>query len=307
MTGLMRDRLQLGLLLGPASVFLAVFFLVPLGIMVATSLLAPGLYGGVEWEFYPHNFGRILGFADPAFEVFDPVYLEIFFRSLKIAALTVVATLLVCYPAAFCIAMMPDKWRNFCLFLIALPFFSSLIVRLFVWVLILRQTGPVNGVLMSAGLIERPLELIYTPGAIILGMVYIFVPFMFMPVYASVEKLDWSLVRASQDLGAGPVRTFLRVILPLTAPGIVGGSVIVFIPALGNFVVPAILGGAKVMMLGNLIEQQFLSARNWPFGSALAMMVMSVMLLAMAGFVVASGRRGSAAAAAAARRQGRSA
>jgi spermidine/putrescine transport system permease protein len=160
-----------------------------------------------------------------------------------------------------------------------------------VWVLILRQSGPINGVLLSLGLIERPLEMIYTEGAIILGLVYIFVPFMFMPVYASVEKLDWSLVRASQDLGAGPIRTFMRVILPLTAPGIIGGSVIVFIPALGNFVVPAILGGAKVMMLGNLIEQQFLSARNWPFGSALAMLVMSVMLVVMMGFVLISGRR----------------
>lgn len=291
MTGLLRDRLQLGLLLGPASVFLGIFFLMPLGIMVVTSFLVPGLYGGVEWEFYPHNFGRILGFADPAFEEFDPVYLEIFLHSLRIAAVTVVATLLICYPAAFCIGMMSERWKNFCLFLIALPFFTSLIVRLFVWVLILRQTGPVNGVLMSLGQIERPLEMIYTEGAIVLGLVYIFVPFMFMPVYASVEKLDWSLVRASQDLGAGPVRTFLRVILPLTAPGIIGGSVIVFIPALGNFVVPAILGGAKVMMLGNLIEQQFLSARNWPFGSALAMLVMSVMLIVMTGFVLVSSRR----------------
>lgn len=298
MTTAMRDRLQLGLLIGPATVFLAVFFLVPLAIMVVTSLLAPGLYGGVEWEFYPHNFGRIFGFADPAFEIFDPVYLEIFLRSLRIAALTVVATLLVCYPAAFCISMMPGRWKSFCMFLIALPFFTSLIVRLFVWVLILRQSGPVNGVLMALGLIERPLDLIYTEGAIILGMVYIFIPFMFMPIYASVEKLDWSLVRASQDLGAGPVRTFLRVILPLTAPGIAGGAIIVFIPALGNFIVPAILGGAKVMMLGNLIEQQFLSARNWPFGSALAMMVMSVMLIVMAGFVFVSGRRRSAAASA---------
>ncbi len=298
MTTAMRDRLQLGLLIGPATVFLAVFFLVPLAIMVVTSLLAPGLYGGVEWEFYPHNFGRIFGFADPAFEIFDPVYLEIFLRSLRIAALTVAATLLVCYPAAFCISMMPGRWKSFCMFLIALPFFTSLIVRLFVWVLILRQSGPVNGVLMALGLIERPLDLIYTEGAIILGMVYIFIPFMFMPIYASVEKLDWSLVRASQDLGAGPVRTFLRVILPLTAPGIAGGAIIVFIPALGNFIVPAILGGAKVMMLGNLIEQQFLSARNWPFGSALAMMVMSVMLIVMAGFVFVSGRRRSAAASA---------
>ncbi|KOF15302.1 spermidine/putrescine ABC transporter permease [Ensifer adhaerens] len=288
-----RRRVQLAVLLGPVSLFLAVFFLGPLAIMMVTSFLAPGLYGGVEWTFYPHNFGRILGFADPMFEDFDPVYIAIFIRSVKIAALTVFAALLVCYPAAFCIARLSERWKNFCLFLITLPFFTSLIVRLFVWVLILRQTGLVNEMLLSSGLIARPLDLIYTDGAIILGMVYVFIPFMFMPVYASVEKLDWTLVRASLDLGAGPIRTFWRIILPLTAPGIVGGAIIVFIPALGNFVVPAILGGAKVMMLGNLIEQQFLAARNWPFGSALAMMVMSVMLVLLLVYVLASGRRGA--------------
>ena len=288
-----RRRMQLALLLTPASLFFAVFFLGPLAIMIATSFLAPGLYGGVEWVFYPHNYGRILGFADPAFEDFDPVYISIFLRSLKIAALTVVATLVVCYPAAFCIARLSERSKNFCLFLITLPFFASLIVRLFIWVLILRQTGIVNEMLLATGVIDRPLELIYTDGAIVLGMVYIFIPFMFMPVYASVEKLDWTLVRASLDLGAGPIRTFLRIILPLTSPGIAGGAIIVFIPALGNFVVPAVLGGAKVMMLGNLIEQQFLSARNWPFGSALAMMVMSVMLVMLFVYVIATGRRGA--------------
>jgi len=290
-----RRRVELSLLLGPVSVFLALFFLVPLAIMMVTSFLAPGLYGGVEWSFYPDNFGRILGFADPAFEEFDPIYIAIFLRSLKIAAFTVLTALIVCYPAAFCIAGLPARWKNFCLFLITLPFFTSLIVRLFVWVLILRQTGLVNEALLSSGLIARPLDLIYTDGAIILGMVYVYIPFMFMPVYASVEKLDWTLVRASLDLGAGPIRTFLRIILPLTAPGIAGGAIIVFIPALGNFVVPAILGGAKVMMLGNLIEQQFLSARNWPFGSALAMMVMSVMLVLLIVYVFASSRRPAAA------------
>ena len=290
-----RRRFQLGLLLGPVTIFLIVFFLVPLGIMMVTSVLAPGLYGGVEWSFYPHNFGRILGFADPAFEDFDPVYIAIFLRSLKIAAVTVIATLLVCYPAAFFVSRLPDRWKNFCLFLITLPFFSSLIVRLFVWVMILRPTGLINETLMSAGVIARPLEMIYTDGAIVLGMVYIFIPFMFMPVYASIEKLDWRLVQASLDLGAGPVRTFFRIVLPLTTPGILGGCVIVFIPALGNFVVPEVLGGAKVMMLGNLIEAQFLSARNWPFGSALAMMVMAVMLALLVVFVIVSGRRNAAA------------
>lgn len=287
-----RLRAQLGVLLGPVSIFLAIFFIGPLLIMMIYSFLAPGLYGGVEWIFYPHNFGRILGFANPEFEVFDPVYLEIFLRSLKIALLTVLLTLLVCYPAAFQISRMPERWKAFGLFLITLPFFASLIVRLFIWVLILKKTGFVNVTLQYLGVIDRPLQLIYTDGAIVLGMVYVFIPFMFLPVYASVEKLDWSLVRASQDLGANGVQTFLRVILPLTLPGIIGGSIIVFIPALGNFVVPEVLGGAKVLMLGNLIEQQFLYARNWPFGSALAMLVMSAVLFILFFYIRYEMRRG---------------
>ncbi len=296
MTIAARRRFQLGLLLGPVTLFLLIFFIVPLGIMMVTSFLTPGLYGGVEWSFYPDNFGRILGFANPQFEEYDPVYIGIFLRSIRIAAMTVVATLIVCYPAAFYVSRLPDKWKNFCLFLITLPFFSSLIVRLFVWVMILRPTGLINNTLMVTGVISAPLEMIYTDGAIILGMVYVFIPFMFMPIYASIEKLDWRLIQASLDLGAGPIRTFFRIVLPLTTPGIIGGSIIVFIPALGNFVVPAVLGGAKVMMLGSLIEAQFLSARNWPFGSALAMMVMAVMLVLLVAYVIVSGRRNATAA-----------
>lgn len=274
-----RKRQQLALLLGPVTLFLGVFLLLPLAIMVTYSFLAPGLYGGVEWTYYPHNYGRILGFADPEFEVFDPVYLSIFARSVSIALITVAVTLLICYPAAFQIAALPERWKNFALFLITLPFFASLIVRLFIWVLILRPTGFINETLGALGLIDRPLDLLYTEGAVILGMVYIFIPFMFLPLYASVEKLDWTLIRASQDLGAGSFDTFRRIILPLTLPGIAAGCIIVFIPALGNFIVPAVLGGAKSLMLGNLIEQQFLAARNWPFGAALAMLVMAVVLV----------------------------
>lgn len=283
---------ELGLLLGPVSIFLAIFFLAPLAIMLVYSWLAPGLYGGVVWEFYPHNFGRILGFADPEFEIYDPIYLSIFLRSVRIALVTVLVTLLVCYPAAFQVSRLPLRWKNFALFLITLPFFASLIVRLFIWVLILKKTGFANVTLQSLGLISQPLDLIYTEGAIVLGMLYIFIPFMFLPVYASVEKLDWSLVRASQDLGANGFQTFRRVIFPLTLPGVIGGSIIVFIPALGNFVVPAVLGGAKVMMLGNLIEAQFLSARNWPFGAALAMLVMAAVLVILFLYIRYESRRG---------------
>jgi spermidine/putrescine transport system permease protein len=285
-----RRRLALAGLLALPTGFLAVFFLAPLAIMFVYSWLTPGVYGGVEWSFFHLNYGRIFGWADTRYERFDPVYLAIFARSVMLAALTVLTTLAICYPAAFWVARMPPKRRTFFLFLATLPFFVSLIVRLFAWVLILRDTGFLNQALLGLGVVSRPLEIIYTPTAVVIGMAYVFVPFMFLPLYASVEKLDPSLIEASADLGADRLQTFRRVILPATLPGIVGGSILVFIPALGNFIVPELLGGAKVLMIGNLIEQQFLSARNWPFGSALAMVVMAAILLILVAYVRTTSR-----------------
>jgi spermidine/putrescine transport system permease protein len=197
---------------------------------------------------------------------------------LSFAALTVVLTLILCYPVAFWVSRLPDRWRLVFLFLITLPFFSSLIVRLYAWLLILKPTGLLNTVLLNIGLISEPLEILYTPAAVVLGMVYVMVPFMFLPLYASVDTLDRAQIEASLDLGANRVQTFLKVVLPQTLPGIMGGAVIVFIPSVGNFVVPDVLGGAKGLMIGNLVEQQFLSSRNWPFGSALSMIIMAVVL-----------------------------
>ncbi|WP_353474152.1 ABC transporter permease [Salipiger sp. H15] len=274
-----RKLLQLVGLLGAPTVFLLVFFFGPLLIMLVYSLLTPGLYGGVDWIFSHLNYGRILGWADTRYEKFDPVYISIFLRSLRLAALTVVASLLVSYPAAFWISRMRPGLRDFAIFLVTLPFFVSLIVRLFAWVLILRPTGFLNQGLMGLGLTSEPIEFLYTDFAVILGMTYVFIPFMFLPLYGSIEKLDMAQIEASSDLGATRFQTFRKVVLPATLPGIVGGSVITFIPALGNFIVPSVLGGAKVLMIGNLIEQQFLSARNWPFGSALAMLVMTAVLV----------------------------
>lgn len=273
-----RQSAILGLLLAPATLFLGVFFLLPLLIIALFSFLTPGLYGGVEWSFYHWNYGRIFGWADGIMEVFEPVYLRILMRSLSFAALTVLVTLLLCYPVAFWVSRLPERSRLFFLFLITLPFFSSLIVRLYAWLLILKPTGFLNSALMGLGLISQPLEILYTPTAVVLGMVYVMVPFMFLPLYAAVDNLDRAQVEASMDLGANRVQTFLKVVLPQTLPGIMGGAVIVFIPSVGNFIVPDILGGAKGLMIGNLVEQQFLSARNWPFGSALSMVIMSVVL-----------------------------
>ncbi len=273
-----RKTWNLRALLAAPTAFLLIFFFGPLLIMVVYSFLTPGIYGGVDWTFSHLNYGRILGWADTKYEKFDPVFLWIFLRSLRLAALTVLTCVLVSYPAAFWISRMPKARRNMAIFLVTLPFFVSLIVRLFAWVLILRPTGFLNQGLMGLGLTSEPLEFLYTDFAVIVGMTYVFIPFMFLPLYASIEKLDSSQIEASMDLGATRFQTFRKVVLPATLPGIIGGSVITFIPSLGNFIVPSVLGGAKVVMIGNLIEQQFLSARNWPFGSALAMLVMAAVL-----------------------------
>ena len=223
-------------------------------------------------------------------EVFEPIYLMILGRSLLFAALTVLVCLALCYPVAFWVSRLPGRWRSFFLFLVTLPFFSSLIVRLYAWLLILKPSGLLNSAWLSVGVISEPLEILYTPAAVVLGMVYIMIPFMFLPLYASADTLDRSLVEASLDLGATRAQTFCKVIHPQTLPGILGGRMIVFTPAVCNFVVPDILGGAKGLMIGNLAEQQFLSARNWPFGSALSMVIKAVVLSVLVIFV-SRGRR----------------
>ncbi|QIG49047.1 ABC transporter permease [Nordella sp. HKS 07] len=290
-------RRALLVLLAPITILLGAFFLIPLGIMVVFSFLEPGLYGGVVWSFYPFNYGRIFGWPLGGGEEFEPLYIQIIFNSLYYAVITVVVALVVCYPVAFWVSRMSPLAKNLVLFAITLPFFANLLVRIYAWLLLLRPTGAVNTVLMSLGIISEPLNMIFTEFAVIVGLVYVLIPFMFLPIYASVERLDWSLVQASQDLGATPFQTFRRVILPLTAPGIAGGAVIVFIPALGNFIVPAFLGGSKVQMTGNVIERQFLQARNWPFGSTLAMTVMASVLILILLYVLWMRRSGKARAA----------
>lgn len=285
------DSRRLALLLGPATLFLGTCFIGPLAVMVVFSFLEPGLYGGVEWSFYHWNYGRILGWADGEWEEFDTVYAEIFLRSVRLALTNVLITLVICYPAALWVSGLSAGWRTLVVFLIALPFFVSLVVRLFAWVLILRPSGFLNSSLIGLGLISEPIDIIFTETAVLIGMAYILLPFMFLPIYASVEKLDRSLVEASSDLGGSPFQTFFRLTLPLTLHGIAAGAVLVFIPSLGNFIVPDILGGAKVLMIGNLVEQQFLSARNWPFGSALSVMIMVVMFVLIVIYLKRIGRQ----------------
>ena len=173
--------------------------------MVVYSFLEPGLYGGVEWNFYPYNYGRIIGWPLNEEEVFEPVYIKIFLNSLAIAVTTVIGTLLLCYPVAFWVSRMSPQRKNLVLFLITLPFFANLLIRIYAWLLLLRPTGFFNTLLQSVGLITEPLDMMFTQASVVIGMVYILTPFMFLPIYANVEKLDYLLVRASQDLGASPL------------------------------------------------------------------------------------------------------
>jgi spermidine/putrescine transport system permease protein len=276
-----RQSLFLAILLSPVTIYLGIFFLGPLAIIAVFSLLEPGLYGGVVWSFYHWNYGRMFGWADGVIEYYEPIYLIILWRSMKMALFTVIACLIIVYPVTFWVSRLSEKRRIFFLFLITLPFFTSLIVRLYAWLMILKPSGIINDALLGIGIIDQPLDMIFTRFAVVLGMVYVMIPFMFLPVYASVERLDRSLIEASSDLGARGWQTLLKVILPQTVPGIAGGSVIVFIPSVGNFIIPDVLGGAKGLMIGNLVEQQFLDARNWAFGAALSMVIMAVVLAVM--------------------------
>jgi spermidine/putrescine transport system permease protein len=194
--------------------------------------------------------------------------------------------LLLGYPTAWAIARLPRRWRTVALVLVVLPFWTNFLVRTYAWIVLLNSQGPLNGVLMDLGVIGQPLELLYTPGAVVAGLLYAYLPLMILPLYASIERLDPELREASANLGARPARTFLSVTLPLTLPGVLIGSIFVFVPSMGNFIVPELLGGGKTVMVGNLIRDQFLKARDWPFGSVLAIAV----LVCLAGLLIVQAR-----------------
>jgi spermidine/putrescine transport system permease protein len=260
---------QVMALLFPALFWLFVFFAVPLVIVFVYSFLTRGTYGQVVWQFNPGNYLR----------VFDPLYLRIFLRSVYLALLTTLVSLLFGYPLGYFIARRGRRWRSILLLLLVIPFWTNFLVRTYAWRIILGSDGPINSVLLSLGLTAEPIQLLFTDMAVLIGMVYSFLPEMVLPIYAAVERLDFALVEAAHDLYASDVHAFRRVILPLTMPGVLAGSILVFIPALGAFVTPDLLGGAKTVMLGNLIQQQFLTARDWPFGSALSFVLMAAMLI----------------------------
>lgn len=265
----------------PVSFWATVFIAVPLLLVLVVSFLRRGTYGGLVWEFNLHNYIRF----------FDPLYLHVIGNSLLVALLTTVVCILAGYPFAYVVARSPRRYRNLLLMLIIIPFWSSSLIRTYSWIVLLRTEGVINNLLLSLGLIHQPLELLYNLGAVTLGMTYTLFPFMVLPLYASIEKLDPTLLEAARDLGARPWQAFRRVTLPLTMPGITSGSLLVFIPTLGLFFISDLMGGARTMMISNLIQNQFLTARNWPFGAAASVILMILTLVLVAVYLRTTGSK----------------
>lgn len=240
--------------------WLAVFALIPSFLLFMTSILLPGDSELVRLQFTAENY----------FLLFNPSYLRVFFRSFLLAGTCTLGCLLLAYPFSYSIARLPERYKGFCLILVIIPFWTSSLIRSYAIVAILKTHGILNSVLLWLGLIEKPLQLLYTNTATLIGLIYALLPLMILPVYASIEKLDTRLIDAARDLGARKHHIFFKVLLPLTLPGILAGCVLVFLPAMTLFYIPDLLGGAKTILLGNIIQNQFLTARNWPMGAAIS-------------------------------------
>lgn len=265
--------------LAPAMLAIGCFLLVPLLLVPVASLMEANPWGGVRLAFSIAAYVQVLFEEDfsGAF-VFHDAYLRIFLRSIALAALTTILCLAASFPVAYVIAMQPRSRQGMLLLLVTIPFWTNLLIRTYSWIMILRDEGLVNRGLQALGLIETPLRLLYTNGAIAVGLVYAFLPFMVLPIYAAIERIDRSLIEAAHDLYAGRAAMLRRVVLPMAWPGIVAGSVLVFVPALGSFVAPALLGGGKHLMIGSLIQAQFGASRNWPFGAAISLILLVAVL-----------------------------
>jgi spermidine/putrescine transport system permease protein len=282
-----RDILNRWLLSAPALLIILFAAIGPLLIVLVYSFLTPGPYGDVKWSFSTNAWFQVLFERD----IFDDTlslasaHVSIFLRSAWLSLATTVAVLILGFPTAYFIATRPEHQRDLWLFLITIPFWTNLLIRTFAILEVIRNEGIINTLLMRLGVIDQPIQMLFTDGAILIGMAYVYLPLMVLPVYASLEKLDFRLVEAGYDLYATPFRVLWHVIVPLTKPGIVAGSILVFIPALGAYVTPTLLGGGKRMMLGNLIELQFGQGRNWPLGAALSIALMALVMAALLAYV----------------------
>ena len=283
------------LLLAPALLILAIGAVGPLAIVVVYSFLTPGDYAGVKWIFSGEAWINLFlqqDIFDESWQWAD-AHLSIFARTLGLALGTTAATLVLGFPTAWFIATRPRRSRSFWLFLVTIPFWCNLLVRTFAIMQLIRNEGVINNTLRGLGLIEQPIQMLYTDFAVGLGMAYVYLPLMVLPLYASIEKLDFRLIEAAYDLYANQWRALTRIVLPMVRPGLVAGSILVFIPALGAYVVPRMLGGGSRMMIGNLIDLQFGQGRNWPLGAALALLLMLIVLVALLVYVRQVGREGA--------------
>ncbi len=256
-------------LLAPGLGWLALFLVLPCAIVFVYSFLERGTYGGIDNVFTLENYARAA----------DPLYLSILLNSAGLAALTTAAALAIGYPAAYLIATAPKAWQMPLLVLVILPFWSNYLIRTYAWIVLLNREGLINNALQGLGLIGEPLPLLYNEFSIVVGLLYGYLPFMVLALYSSISRLNPEILEASADLGASSLGTFRRVTLPLTLPGAAAGSIFVFVLSIGNFITPDLLGGGRSLMVGNLIFDQFLSARDWPFGSSLAFVLIGLMLL----------------------------
>ncbi|GAB2588391.1 spermidine/putrescine ABC transporter permease [Paractinoplanes abujensis] len=265
----MRRTLERFTLLGPGLAYLTALMVVPLVLVLSYSLFQRGRFGGLVYEPTGENFARLV----------DPLYLDVVLTSVKLAGVTTVLALLLGYPTAYAIAKLPAKWKTVALIALVLPFWTNFLIRTYAWIVLLSPAGLVNDALTGWGLIDEPLQLLYRQPAIVAGLLYAYLPLMVLPLYAALERMDAELLEAAANLGARPARAFFSVTFPLTLPAVVTGCVFVFVPSIGNFVVPELLGGGQTAMVGNLVRDQFLKARDWPFGATLALAVVALLVV----------------------------
>lgn len=275
------------MLISPTLFFMIGLLIIPLLLTLVISFGRRAPDGTVIYDFSLDNYVRLSGIRTECVDgksiCLDPIYFQILSRSVSLAFNTTVLAILLAYPLAYFVARSPRRLRNTFLFLILVPMWTNFVIRVYAWMMLLRTQGVINSVLgWLAGLVGlefAPLEMLYTPGAVLVGMVYEFLPFMILPIYTSLEKIELPLYEASADLGGNPIRTFWRVTLPLSMPGVVAGTILVFVPVMGTFIVSDLLGGRQFVLVGNLIQNQFLIARNPTFGSAASLVLMALTLI----------------------------
>lgn len=256
----------------PIIIYALTLILLPLLYIFIISFFKNDVYGGIIQEFTLNNYIR----------VFEPVYIGVFFKSFIIAAIATIICILIAYPFTIFVSRKSEIAKSVIMTLVIIPSLTNSLIRMYGWITLLRKSGVINTTLMNLCLIESPLELMYNYGTIVLGLVYTLLPFMILPLYSAVSKINPSIINASHDLGANSWKTFTKIIFPLTVPGLFNGSLMVFIPSLAYFFISDILGGGKLMLIGNLIKNQFLTARNWPFGAAISIILLLITFILVA-------------------------